>query len=360
MEGSPQMSRAAGEALSPCLPSPSSSSSSACTYTEDACGRWNSAYGIFEAKETCDEGDEDEEEEELSIPGLLRRQTQFQPGEDYGTKLQCKPDLCHMRALAIRWMVKAHSLFNFSPVSVALAVNYMDRYLDKSLAPAWKPWMMELLSVTCLSLAAKIEEVEVPALLDLQACEGLDHTFEAKTVQRMEMNVLGALNWRLNSITAFSFVEKAINGFHLRPHLKKALMTRTSELLLSAFQERELLEFEPSLLGVSSMCFALEEILPVQAEQLKLSTFKYIPLKAEKVRCCYVQMESLIVDPICATMTMTESGSTKSPLSPNTVAYHIKINASEGTSTFVGSANLFSRQIDIEEIVLCPKRQRRC
>lgn len=359
MEGSPQMSRAGRGELSSSLSSPSSSSSSACTSTGEACREWsvscNSGYGVFEAEEGVEE---EEEEEELSIAGLLSRQEQFRPGEGYVGELQSKPELWQARPLATRWMVKAHFAFNFSPVTVALAVNYLDRYLAKSLSLSWKPWMIELVSVACLSLAAKMEEVEVPAILDLQACEGLEHAFEAKTVQRMEMNVLSALHWRLNSVTAFSLVEKAINHFQLRHHIKNALMTRTSELLLSTFQEGELLDFEPSLLGVSSICFALEEILPVQAEQLKLALFQYIPLDVERATRCYSRMESLIVDPICTTT--TETGSTKSPLSPNMVSYHMEVNASEGTSSYVASTNLFLERADIEEIVVYPKRQRRC
>lgn len=31
-----------------------------------------------------------------------------------------------------------------------------------------KAWMMQLLTVACLSLAAKMEETEVPLILDLQ------------------------------------------------------------------------------------------------------------------------------------------------------------------------------------------------
>ena len=31
-----------------------------------------------------------------------------------------------------------------------------------------KAWMMQLLAVACLSLAAKMEETEVPLILDLQ------------------------------------------------------------------------------------------------------------------------------------------------------------------------------------------------
>ena len=50
-----------------------------------------------------------------------------------------------------------------------------------------KAWMIQLLSVACLSLAAKMEETEVPLLLDLQVMEfnsidiNLIHTDTAKT-----------------------------------------------------------------------------------------------------------------------------------------------------------------------------------
>ncbi|KAH7428787.1 hypothetical protein KP509_09G017400 [Ceratopteris richardii] len=216
--------------------------------------------------------------------------------------------------------------------------------------------MIELLTVTCLSLAAKMEEVEVPALLDLQGCDGLEHAFEAKTVQRMELNVLSALGWRLNSITPFSFAEKAINCFCIRHYLKNALMLRTSELLVSILQVPAFLEFEPSVIAVSSICFALEELIPSQVDQLKSYLFQLIPLEPESAKRCYVQMESLVVDPICTT---TEEGSTKSPLSPNTVSYNEGADDSEGTSSYVASA-VFLERIPLEDIILYPKRQRIC
>lgn len=37
-----------------------------------------------------------------------------------------------------------------------------------------KAWMMQLLTVACLSLAAKMEETEVPSILDLQVKKRID------------------------------------------------------------------------------------------------------------------------------------------------------------------------------------------
>lgn len=89
--------------------------------------------------------------------------------------------------------------FNFGPLCAYLTLNYLDRFLSAYELPvSWssiessiccifthltfrviwsmigydlqkgRAWMMQLLAVTCLSLAAKMEESEVPLSLDLQ------------------------------------------------------------------------------------------------------------------------------------------------------------------------------------------------
>lgn len=68
-----------------------------------------------------------------------------------------------------------------------------------------KRWKFQLLSVACFSLAVKMEEPEVPLLLDLQVSEPR-FVFEPKSIQRMELWVMKKLNWRLRSITPFDFL----------------------------------------------------------------------------------------------------------------------------------------------------------
>lgn len=73
-------------------------------------------------------------------------------------------------------------------------------------------WSWQLLSVACLSLAAKLEETRVPSLLDLQIlmepfCRFM---FKPATVQRMELSVMSSLNWRMHIITPFNFLDHFI------------------------------------------------------------------------------------------------------------------------------------------------------
>lgn len=66
---------------------------------------------------------------------------------------------------------------------------------------------MQLLSVACVSVAAKLEETHVPLLLDLQSLEGGSRfLFEPRTVRRMELLLMSALQWRVQGITPFDFL----------------------------------------------------------------------------------------------------------------------------------------------------------
>ncbi|KAF6170245.1 hypothetical protein GIB67_035350 [Kingdonia uniflora] len=77
--------------------------------------------------------------------------------------------------------------------------------------------MTQLVIVACLSLAAKVEETQVPLLLDLQV-EETKYVFEAKTIQRMELLVLSKLHWKMNPVTPLLFVDHIIRWLGLKTH----------------------------------------------------------------------------------------------------------------------------------------------
>lgn len=72
-------------------------------------------------------------------------------------------------------------------------------------------WAIKLLSVACLSLAAKMEEVKVPALSEFQTEE---YKFASNVILRMELLVLTTLDWRMGSITPFAFLRYFIVNFY--------------------------------------------------------------------------------------------------------------------------------------------------
>ncbi|KAE8686456.1 hypothetical protein F3Y22_tig00111061pilonHSYRG00064 [Hibiscus syriacus] len=103
-------------------------------------------------------------------------------------------------------MLNVNASHGFTALTAVLSVNYLDRFLSIFGLQSDKPWLIQLVAVTCLSLAAKVEETHVPLLLDLQV-EGTIYVFESKTIQRMELLVLSTLQWKMHPITPLSFLD---------------------------------------------------------------------------------------------------------------------------------------------------------
>ncbi|KAK3445999.1 hypothetical protein EUGRSUZ_A01768 [Eucalyptus grandis] len=118
------------------------------------------------------------------------------------------------------------------PLSSYLAVNYLDRFLSCQSLPHLSPWVLRLLAVCCVSLAAKMRNTDF-SLADFQGDGGFVH--DSRTIQRMEVLILGALKWRMRSVTPFSFVAFFTSLFKLKdPPLRQALNARATEIIFKS------------------------------------------------------------------------------------------------------------------------------
>ncbi|XP_047978406.1 cyclin-D1-1-like [Salvia hispanica] len=164
-----------------------------------------------------------------------------------------------IRSEFIAWILKVHRYYGFQPLTAYLSVNYFDRFICCHHLPKMSGWPLQLLSVACLSLAAKMEERLVPSLLDLQV-EDAKYIFEPKTVQRMELLVLRILDWRLGSISPFcylSFFAHKIDPFGIYTDF---LTTRAKEIILSTIKETSLLECRPSCIAATATLCAANDL----------------------------------------------------------------------------------------------------
>ncbi|PWA62355.1 cyclin-like protein [Artemisia annua] len=121
------------------------------------------------------------------------------------------------RKVAVEWILKVKQHYGFTPLAAILAINYFDRFVSSVEFKKDEPWMVQLVAVTCLSLAAKVEETQVPLLLDLQV-EDSGFFFEAKNIQKMELLVMSALKWRMNPVTPISFLDHIVRRLGLTNH----------------------------------------------------------------------------------------------------------------------------------------------
>ncbi|KAK9289988.1 hypothetical protein L1049_008150 [Liquidambar formosana] len=228
----------------------------------------------------------------------IQKELHYMPQPGY-VKLLQSYDLIIARLRVVHWLIRSRSRLNLSFGTVFMAANYLDRFISMNQCRGWKYWMVELLSVACLSVASKFNETSTPPLHEIQM-EDLDHSFQSNTIQQMELMLLQALEWRLGSTTAYSYVELLIwNIESLKPHLHEEVTTRVTELLLGALLDSKLLEFRPCVIAVSALRCGLEELVPSTCAAHLTYNARLIPedQKDDLVQCHKI-MEAGMVDPL--------------------------------------------------------------
>nr|XP_043607729.1 cyclin-D4-1-like [Erigeron canadensis] len=176
---------------------------------------------------------------------LIEKECQQFVGFDYLIKLRNGNLDLVARQQAVDWIRKVHAHFNFGPLCAYLSINYLDRFLAVYEFLKDKSWMMQLLAVACLSIASKMEETEVPFILDLQVCEAR-FIFEAKTIQKMELLVLTTLKWRMQTVTPFSFIDAFIGKLNCDQPVSRSIIFRSTQIILCLINGIDFLEFRAS------------------------------------------------------------------------------------------------------------------
>lgn len=196
------------------------------------------------------------------------------------------PSVSAARSSSVEWMLKVKSHYGFSSLTAILAVAYFDRFLSSFHFRSDKPWMNQLVAVTCLSLAAKVEEVEVPLLLDLQV-EDAKFVFEAKTIQRMELLVLSTLQWRMHLVTSYSYLDNIVRRLGLKTNLHLEFFKRSENLLLSLLSDSRFVGYLPSVLATATMMNIIEQIEPHKSMEHQDHLLGVLKMSKDKVQGCY-------------------------------------------------------------------------
>ncbi|XP_031385078.1 cyclin-D5-1 isoform X2 [Punica granatum] len=112
-----------------------------------------------------------------------------------------------------------------------------------------KLWAIRLMSVACLSLAAKMEECDVPALSGFPTQK---YEFESRVIRRMELLILHTLDWKMGSITPFAYL-----NFFIHKLLGRSggmdLFTGAVELIFLASKEINLVDYRPSTIAAAAV-----------------------------------------------------------------------------------------------------------
>ncbi|KAM7474754.1 hypothetical protein LguiB_021997 [Lonicera macranthoides] len=218
------------------------------------------------------------------IDSLFDSEPHYMPPPDYIRRCQDRAVDLAARQDSINWILKVHAHYQFKPVTAFLSINYLDRFLStQSLLE--NGWPFQLLSVACLSLAAKMEETRVPLLLDLQMFDP-KFVFEPKTVQRMELLVMANLNWKLLSVTPFDFQHYFTSKLHFSSFQPDPLAHVLSDLVLKTTRTIDFLGFSPSTIAAAAVILAAGQDADVPE----------MFYERERMRSCHQLMAEYLVD----------------------------------------------------------------
>ncbi|KAL5581884.1 hypothetical protein UlMin_014326 [Ulmus minor] len=278
-----------------------------------------------------------------SLAFLFLVESDHMPSEDYFTNLQPGDFDIFFRREAIASISQFSC--NFDPLLSYLAVNYLDRFMSchEMLQP--KQWVIKILAISCVSLAAKMNKTEF-SLTDFQGDGGI--IFDAQTIGRMEAVILGALKWRMRSITPFSFISFFLSFFKLQdPPLKQALKARAIEIIFKSQNDVKLLAFKPSIIAASALLSASHELFPLQYPSFKkaLSNCSYV--NKEIMSQCYNTMQAIVLEEYETLFEVVSSSIT--PVNVLDQQYSSSESGkTNGSSTITGSTTTLRLERDIK------------
>ncbi|MBA0812529.1 hypothetical protein Gohar_026495 [Gossypium harknessii] len=194
---------------------------------------------------------------------------------------------------ALEWIFKVKAYHRFNALTIVLAVNYFDRFFASFKFQKDNPWMGQLAAVACLSLAAKVEETQVPLLLDLQVEES-KYVFDSKTIQRMELLVLSTLKWRMNPVTPISFFDHITRRLGLRTHLHWEFLHSCEHLLLILIADSKFMLYMPSILAAATMLYVIKEIEPCHYLEYRKQLLRVLKTCEDEVNVCYELVSKLL------------------------------------------------------------------
>ncbi|EOA19616.1 hypothetical protein CARUB_v10002925mg [Capsella rubella] len=193
-------------------------------------------------------------EEAISVD--LEKELCFSNHGDKFTDFFVSKGLTEFRFQAVQWLLQTQSRLNLSFETVFSAANCFDRFVYLTSCDEWTNWMVELVALTSLSIASKFNDVTSPYLQELQM-DGLNHMFHQNTVLKMELIMLKALDWRVNSVTIYSFSQTLVSKIGvIGDHM---LINRITNHLLDDLCDLKMLQFPPSVVAAAAMCNVVEE-----------------------------------------------------------------------------------------------------
>jgi len=156
-----------------------------------------------------------------------------------------------MRAILVDWLVEVHLKFKLVPETLYLAVNLVDRYLEKKEVKRTK---LQLVGVAALLLASKYEEIYAPEIRDLVCIT--DRAFSKQEIVQMESDIVKTLEYNLTVPTIHSFLCRYLKA----AHADRTMVQLSCYIAERSIQEYSMVKFLPSKVAATSVLIARKSL----------------------------------------------------------------------------------------------------
>ncbi|XP_028407070.1 G2/mitotic-specific cyclin-B-like isoform X2 [Dendronephthya gigantea] len=160
---------------------------------------------------------------------LKKREEIYQVPENY---IQSHKEInVKMRAILVDWLISVHEKFKLTQETLFLAISILDRYL--AVSHTEKKTNLQLIGVTAMFLASKIEDIYAPDILDLAYVT--DYSCSSDMIKSYEK--------KMSTQLGFNFGDPLCINF-LRRNSKALKATAEQHALAKFFMELMLLDYE--------------------------------------------------------------------------------------------------------------------
>ncbi|KAK7912992.1 hypothetical protein WMY93_013203 [Mugilogobius chulae] len=161
-----------------------------------------------------------------------------------------------MRAILLDWLMEVSEVYKLHRETYHLAQDYFDRFMGTQ-RNVFKS-TLQLIGITCLFIAAKVEEMYPPKLH--QFAYVTDEACTEDEILSMEIIIMKELNWSLSPQTPISWLNVYMQVAFLKetdelliPKYPQATFTQIAELLDLCMLDVRCLEFSNGVLAASAL-----------------------------------------------------------------------------------------------------------
>jgi len=205
----------------------------------------------------------------------------YRPRPDYLEAVQRDGMSPQWRPKIMAWFDQLGDSFQLKPETLAMATNYLDRYLSRR---SCGNVSFQLASIASIFLASKIEETRPFRTSDFVTLS--DGLFTASDLRLMELELLCTLEWHLNPPTVHAAAHLLAGLLEDMPNLEagpfvdpEEVADRACGYADQARADASFLEYPPSMVGVATVICALKAMnAPIDVVQQWMARVEQVRL----------------------------------------------------------------------------------